>query len=430
MLLVRRLLVALLLTAPLVATGPVPLPAARADDGREPAYLVLSPHEIWSFYGDPVDVTVYGLSEAGPVLGPVTVFASGRAVGTAVLEPTGNAWSEARFTFPGHLEPGSYTLYATFAGDDRFAPASTHEYPYDVVPAETSVSVTASPATPWAQQRVTVTATVTPSTDAAELTGTVTFRDRDDVVAVRPVGEDGTASVTTEVPAGSTRIVARYSGDAHFEYSEGQVDLYGRLVPTTTSVTHQGGSLTYGDRVHLDGRVTSTVADMGAPAGGAVTFTVDGHAVGTAAPVPGAGVTSLAGLDLDTLGAGPHRIGASYGSSPGFEPSTATSFDLVVAKRATSMSAAPVFLGLNPFAMPNGVLRATVRGGGTVTAGLPVTFTAGRTALCTATTDASGVAICDARTQKLALTLNGGYVATFAGDANNLGSSARGNLVG
>jgi hypothetical protein len=79
--------------------------------------------------------------------------------------------------------------------------------------------------------------------------------------------------------------------------------------------------------------------------------------------------------------------------------------------------------------LPLGQLRATVTGGGAPVAGVPVEFRAGTKLLCTATTNESGTAVCNAGSQILLLTAALGYTATFPGDANHLSSTARGALI-
>ena len=63
--------------------------------------------------------------------------------------------------------------------------------------------------------------------------------------------------------------------------------------------------------------------------------------------------------------------------------------------------------------------------------GQPVVFKAGDTALCTGVTDDGGRASCAVSLAgTLALVLNGGFQATFAGSQNFLPSTARAQLIG
>ena len=80
------------------------------------------------------------------------------------------------------------------------------------------------------------------------------------------------------------------------------------------------------------------------------------------------------------------------------------------------------------------VLSATLTSGGRGVANEAITFTAGGTPLvCTtaATTNASGVATCTVSdpSSEAAILANRGYMASFAGDANYLGSTANGTLL-
>lgn len=64
--------------------------------------------------------------------------------------------------------------------------------------------------------------------------------------------------------------------------------------------------------------------------------------------------------------------------------------------------------------------------------GLPgreITFSVGGQVICTAITDADGVARCGGSAPIVPILLNLGYTATFAGDADYMPTSARGPLI-
>jgi len=58
-----------------------------------------------------------------------------------------------------------------------------------------------------------------------------------------------------------------------------------------------------------------------------------------------------------------------------------------------------------------------------------VVFTIGTSTVCTATTDAYGVATCNGASQLVALVLFNGYKATFGGNGDYLGSSASAGII-
>ncbi|WP_218150855.1 hypothetical protein [Actinokineospora terrae] len=61
--------------------------------------------------------------------------------------------------------------------------------------------------------------------------------------------------------------------------------------------------------------------------------------------------------------------------------------------------------------------------------GQTITFTVGSTTVCTAATNASGVATCHGPCPVLVALLAGHYTATFAGSATLAPATARGNLI-
>ncbi|HEY1119430.1 MAG TPA: hypothetical protein VGE43_17075, partial [Acidimicrobiales bacterium] len=124
-----------------------------------------------------------------------------------------------------------------------------------------------------------------------------------------------------------------------------------------------------------------------------------------------------------------HPLRAVYGGNDTFEGSSSATAELSVAKRATITAAAPAVVSLSPLGLPLGQLRAVVTAGDQPLAGAPVQFQIGTKVVCTSTTDAAGLATCNAVPQLLALILNGGYTATFGGDANHLSSTARGVIL-
>ena len=118
------------------------------------------------------------------------------------------------------------------------------------------------------------------------------------------------------------------------------------------------------------------------------------------------------------------------------ELSTATSaaprtLRLHVTKLATSIAAKPEILSISPTQIHlrmKATLNAQASGRGV--AGRTVVFSApGGAVLCSAVTDATGVAACGDVTTFVRTTVNLGYVARFAGDVTYEASSATGTLV-
>jgi hypothetical protein len=99
-----------------------------------------------------------------------------------------------------------------------------------------------------------------------------------------------------------------------------------------------------------------------------------------------------------------------------------------------TMTVAPAAASLSGDALSLSGLTATLTGPNGPLAGQPVTFTAGSAHLCTATTDAAGMATCDASitgegVSALSVLEWLGYTASYAGDTAYRGSTATGSLV-
>jgi hypothetical protein len=160
-------------------------------------------------------------------------------------------------------------------------------------------------------------------------------------------------------------------------------------------------------------------------AGGTVSF-VEGTTTLATAPLS----NNAATVQINGLTAGSHPIKAVYSGSGVFDGSTSAAKTATVAKRDTSLAAQPALIRLNPLlGLPLGQLKATLSSSLGPIAGAPVVFKIGNKTVCTSTTDASGVATCNAASQILLLTLNLGYKVSYAGDANFNGSNAKAGIL-
>lgn len=385
-------------------------------------------------YGEPDSLQVRVIAAAGVPDGQVSVQIDGQAIGGGTLSPFDDGVPHGMAIVPlPLLEVGQHEIVLSYAGNERFAPSSYTDVMF-VTKAEPSLALTVSPDHAWPGQPVTLTATLGFPSGMAVPTGSIRFWDQGTQLAVVPVGTDGTATLTTtDLPVGKRQLSATYTSDARYDWASTTIDYDVRRVATTVDVSVTPSPATYGDNVRIEAVVRADATPLGAPSSGTITFQIDGRAVEVpVTPVgdPGDGA-STAVLEKAGLDTGTHRIEATYSGSDDFAYSRAPGpVSLVVARRTTTLTASPVLLGLNPWILPQAVLRATLTGNGRPVAGYPVTFTTGKTLICTATTDAQGVATCDAYAQRVALTLNGGYVAAYAGDENNTASSARGKLIG
>lgn len=101
----------------------------------------------------------------------------------------------------------------------------------------------------------------------------------------------------------------------------------------------------------------------------------------------------------------------------------------LVAGTPTSLAAKPALLSLNPLGLALFEPSATLKKAGAPFAGKTVAFSVKGKSICSAVTNAQGVAKCSGLAKLLDLTLNGGYDARYAGDAEVLPSSAKGALI-
>ncbi|WP_028657011.1 Ig-like domain repeat protein [Nocardioides sp. J54] len=237
--------------------------------------------------------------------------------------------------------------------------------------------------------------------------------------------EDGVATsrAVSDLAPGTHTVTALYSGDVHFKPELAELEQSVSRVGTTTTLTVSPTTPTYGDQVQLTAQVQAANADLGTPTG-TVTFLAGTVELGTAPVVDG-----QATLSTSVLVAGNHQLRAVYGGSAAHDGSSSAVRTVTVAKRATTLTADAALVSLSPLGLPLGQLRATVKAGGAPLAGVPVEFKVGNKVVCTTATAETGTATCNGGSQVLNLVLNGGYTATFLGDANHLSSTARGAIL-
>jgi hypothetical protein len=149
-----------------------------------------------------------------------------------------------------------------------------------------------------------------------------------------------------------------------------------------------------------------TLSDGAASLPSGVTFEDNGNGTATLAGKP---ATGSGGTYKFTITA-----------SNGVGANATQSFTLTVQASPTTLTAAPQLVELEPFVgVGSQVVQATLTSGGSpVAAGQLVSFSYGATPLCTATTNAAGVARCFiSAAQQAALYRTNAYTASFAGNA-------------
>ncbi len=175
---------------------------------------------------------------------------------------------------------------------------------------------------------------------------------------------------------------------------------------TTVSVLPEVGTAAQG--------LTATVSP--APAGGTVQFIVDGWVVGDAIPLSSNG-TAVMALYLSD---GQHLVDATYSGDPLFDESDVSTVVGVGQAPTALVAAAPTRIGPDQLYQ----LNATLNSEGVPLAGAPVWFSGAGSALCVATTDASGQASCsiDEGASDVFSLSTSGDSAAYGGDATHLPS--------
>ncbi len=178
---------------------------------------------------------------------------------TMVPMPGYNYWAYA---------PGTYTMAATYSGDNSFKASSTPGVTFTITPAQTNVSTNILNCTPsgtpcqfGANNMILISATVNYSGAAFNMggvfinqpTGTITFYSNGTPLAA-PVAVDSSvappgAGINVQMPLGLDSITAQYSGDADFSGSTSPatlIDIGGTFSiaanPTTINIASPGQS--------------------------------------------------------------------------------------------------------------------------------------------------------------------------------------------
>jgi hypothetical protein len=328
-------------------------------------------------------------------------------------------------------DPGDHTVIAAYLPTAGYS-ASGDTLVQRVEDADVAVDLGSSDAHSDYGQAVTFHAAVTSTqVGTGTPTGFVQFRVDGTALgaAVELLDGEATSPSVDSLAPGDHTVTALYSGDVHFAPRTAEQTQQVDKVATTTALAASTTSPTYGDPVTLTATVTPGATAFGAPPG-TVTFR-DGATELATVPVTADGSTATATVSRSDLGAGTHHLTAEYAGSPVFAGSSSATVDVTVARKPTTLHADAVLLRVNPLLGINvGVLRAVLTTADGPLPGQTVVFTKGATAVCTATTDGTGLASCTpSLLQWVTLALGGGFEATFRGTANFAASSDHGALI-
>ncbi|MCZ4497800.1 MAG: hypothetical protein JWQ74_353 [Marmoricola sp.] len=381
---------------------------------------------------------------AGDPTGTVRFFVNGANLGSPVaVDGDGNATS-SNFA---SLSPGTYTITATYSGDGNFVGSSgvlDQGNGQTVEKAGSSLTVTSGPSPASYGDAVTVTSTVVGSAPAVgKPTGVVQVWEGDELLGATSLVPQSAANtskatfVVSTLSAGSHALKAVYVGNFNFAGSTNTTNQTVGQVPTVTGVSSSANPAVFGDTVTFIATVGSST---GSPTG-TVTFKEGSTVLGTA-PVATNGGARQASLAVPGLHAGAHGITAVYSGDVSFGTSTSAAYSQSITKAPTTIFAADVN-NPGPFAPRTNWIRAKLLDRyGNPLVGRAISFDAppgqARPArhLCDAVTNAAGIAECNDQVVSIdiglapgdtLLDIHGTYDVTFAGDADNIGATARGH---
>lgn len=216
------------------------------------------------------------------------------------------------------LAVGNHPITVVYGGDSTYAGSTSPVLTQTVATAGTTASTTTltSSANPAATgQPVSLVATVAGTGKTP--TGTVSFRDGDATLSVRPLSGGRASLITSSLTAGSHSLTAVYGGDPTFAGSTSTALTQTVTAPgSTASKTALLSSVNPG-RAGQPITFTATVTGASATPTGSVTFK-DGTTVLAVRPLSGGRST----LTIRTLTVGSHSITAAYSGNSTFAPST------------------------------------------------------------------------------------------------------------
>jgi hypothetical protein len=216
------------------------------------------------------------------------------------------------------------------------------------VPAPTTTILSSTPDPSFFGQAVTLTATVTKTSDASAVTmGTVSFIERGTcaspgttLASGAALNSSGQATFSTSALAfGSHALTACYSGAIGFDQSSGSDTQTVKAATTATVVSATPSTPQYSDKMTLSATITPLTINNSTVTG-TVQFQIDGVNAGASQTLSQGGTATLAGYTL-TQGSSSHQVTAVFSSTnANFAGSSSAGVTLTVTKEDASLSAA------------------------------------------------------------------------------------------
>ncbi len=289
--------------------------------------------------------TVGGTATYVATLGPVAAAAAGGTVSFSdsamparvsdcPAVPVDTATDEASCTSLTYSVTGSDTVSASFPGSANWAPSSA-QLAASVAPGTPGVVVSLSPPQPAVGERVTVTATISPSDGG----GTVAFSDSVGYLSgcsdVPVTGTTASCVSGVLTAARPWSLQANYSGDPNYNPVDVSTGVTISAAPTAVVL---GANPANPDAF---GPVTLTATVVPAPDGGTVDFTGAGDTVAGCGAVAVNTTTGVAACSVAQLaGAGTADYSAAYSGDGNYQASTGQ-LTLQVGQVPTTVLVAP-----------------------------------------------------------------------------------------
>jgi hypothetical protein len=346
-------------------------------------------------YGTPVTLsgtvaTTAPGSEKAPT-GTVVFTAGGVSIGSAPLVQTGEIRAVATLvTTAGRLPVGSNTVVAEFvpATAGEFATTASTAATVVVTKADPTIAMTSGANPAVTGQSVALSAVVAPPTGTTGIPdGDVTFTNGDTVLGTATLSNGVAVLAVTDLPLGTSRITAAYSGSASYTAVDSSALVQGVAAASvdTQLVITPGTASTYGTRLRLDATAAVVAPGGGVPSGRIVVK--EGTVVVATIPLDG----GTGSRTIFSPRAGSHEYVATFepGTDAYLTSSTTVAYSVSAATTATDLvlSAQNAVYG-DPVVMTATVTNAS---GGSTPEGT-VTFFGSGSIIGTAEVDANGVA--------------------------------------
>ncbi len=285
--------------------------------------MVLAP--TVTHFGERVDLatSVQAPTGTGAPTGWITFYDNAENIGAAAVDTNGNAaLAISEFTV------GEHALEVSYSGNDALEPASSEAMVLTVEKAVPTIMLDAAPSLSQFGETTVLRAWVLPPANAGQATGSVTFRDGEDVLGMSNFDEFGFASLETNVlDVGLHSITATYNGsDTLTSVVSGSVEHVVVPVEVSVLIASTPNPARYAETVSFTVTVV-TPENGGAPIGAIIFY--DGETELTTVELGAHGVALFSTAELAV---GPHQIRAVYGGSETWNPAQSdTLTQLVVA---------------------------------------------------------------------------------------------------